>query len=305
MEGQDIEDVKLLVEVLEKHPLDNLSRIAELENISYSRLRKVYMAHYKKDVLVSANYDLTKIGIVSYVAFLGLSGEEMVRAVADLEKNPFVVYMNSVFGGMNGLSLVIHVPVEQRKYVGKFLSKYTSRYKYYLARSLRSEEEPRFGKWDMSYDYARLMDILKINARTPVSKITSNLNKTRPTVRYMIKRLMERGIITGFSATIDVDVHESAILGVSKKFPERVLEKYKSYETLVLKLPGVGYMTWVFLSKEDNAGYKMIELGKYFDQIMLEHFKPFREINDRKLGTRFSTMVKPDGSGYRSILEFT
>jgi len=304
MAEEDMESIKLLTEILERHPIESLSRIAELENISYSKLRKIYMAHYGRDVLVSAEYNIVKIGLDSYVAFLGISGEDMVRAIAELERNPFVVYMNSVFGGINGLSLVIHVPVEQRKYVEELLSRYTGRYEFHPVRSIKSKEEPKFGRWDLSYDYARLMDMLKIDARTPISKIAATLNKTRPTVNYMISRLIERGIIVGFSATIDVDVYESAIVGISRHFPDRVLETYSSYETIVGRLPGVGYITWVFLTGRDNAGYKMIELGQYFDRIMLEHFKPFRDINDRKLGNRFSTMVKPDGSGYRSILEF-
>ena len=304
MDADDMKDIRLLTEILERHPLESLSKIAELEGISYTKLRKIYMAHYGKDVLVSAEYSIAKIGLDSYVAFLGLSGEDMVKAVAELERNPFVAYMNSVFGGINGLSLVLHVPVEQRKYVEELLSRFTDRYEYHPVRSTRSKDEPKFGRWDLSYDYARLMDILKINARTPISKIAAALNKTRPTVSYMISRLIERGIIVGFSSTIDVDVYESAIVGISKDFPEEVLKRYSSYETIVGRLPGVGYITWVFLTPKDNAGYKMIELGQYFNRIMLEYFKPFREINERKLGNRFSTMVRPDGSGYKSILEF-
>ncbi len=299
-----MDDIRLLTEILERHPIESLSRIAELEGISYSRLRKLYMSHYGKEVSVSAEYNIVRIGLDSYVAFLGLRGEEMVKAVAELERNPFVVYMNSVFGGINGLSLVLHIPADQRKYVEDLLCRYAEVYECYPVRSVRRKEEPKFGRWDLSYDYARLMDILKMDARTPISRIADILGKTRPTVKYMISRLMEKGVIAGFSAIIDAEVHESAIVGISKSFPEEVLETYSSYETVVGRLPGVGYITWVFLTANDNIGRKMIELGEYFDRIMLEYFRPFREINDRKLGNRFSTMVRPDGSGYRSILEF-
>ncbi len=52
-------------------------------------------------------------------------------------------------------------------------------------------------------------------------------------------------------------------------------------------------------------GSKILEFSRYVEKILVEYFDPtFKELNDRNSRMAFQRMVKKDGSGYRSILEF-
>ncbi len=85
-----------------------------------------------------------------------------------------------------------------------------------------------------------------------------------------------------------------------------MLKRFRDYEISVGIIPGWGYfLEWFFSSKEDMGGAKILEFSRYVEKILVEYFDPtFKELNDRNSRTAFQRMVKKDGSGYRSILEF-
>lgn len=162
------------------------------------------------------------------------------------------------------------------------------------------------GDWDLGYEYALLMDILKWDARTPITEIAEKLGKSRPTVRYMINRLKEKGILINFvPLPPDMNVSDRGVIGIAKELDEEVLKRFNDYEITVGVLPGEGYiLEWFFSSKED-MGSKILEFSRYVEKILVEYFDPtFKELNDRNSRMAFQRMVKKDGSGYRSILEF-
>ncbi|WP_367883188.1 winged helix-turn-helix transcriptional regulator [Thermococcus peptonophilus] len=80
------------------------------------------------------------------------------------------------------------------------LGKYSDDFEYYEVRAYTKEKlsDEWGGNWDLGYEYAILMDILKWDARTPITEISEKLGKSRPTVRYMINRLKERNILIDF-----------------------------------------------------------------------------------------------------------
>ncbi|WP_297510140.1 Lrp/AsnC family transcriptional regulator [Thermococcus sp.] len=304
----NVEEIEFLVEILERHPLESLRKIAAKEGIDYYRLKRIYDKYYGKYMTVNAIYNLRRIGLKSFVAFLSVPAERLLEVGRRITQNPFVAYANPAFGFKNGLSLVLHIPKEQVKYIDEMLSKYSEDFEYYevLAYSKggksRGEE---WGEWNLSHDYAVLMDILKWDARTKVTEIARALGKARPTVRFMINRLKEKGVIVGFYVTIDMNIQDRGIVGLAKELDEEVLNRFNEYEINVGILPEYGYfLEWFFSSKED-LGSKVLEFSRFVDKILVEYFDPlFKEMNDRNSRTRFSRMVKEDGSGYRSILEF-
>jgi DNA-binding Lrp family transcriptional regulator len=305
MTEPDINELEFLVEILDKYPLESLRRIAKNEGIDYYRLKRLYDKYYGKYLTVSAMLDIKKLGLRSFVAFLSVTPDRLMEVAGRLTQNPFMSYVNPAFGFKNGLSLVFFAPDKQKNLVGDMLSKYAEDFEYYEVRAHPYSGDDKFGDWYLSYDYAVLLDILKWDARTPITEIARRLGKTRPTVRYMINRLQEEGIILGFSALIDMNVHDRGVIGITKELNEEVLERFKEYEIMAGVLPGHGYMLeWFFSSKED-LGSKVLEFSNYVEKILIEYFEPtFKEMNDKNMRNKFQRMVKEDGSGYRSILEF-
>ncbi len=300
-----MEELELLVEILNRHPLESLRKIAESEGIEYYRLKRLYDKYYGKYLTVNAYIDIKRLGIRSFVAFLSVPPDRLMEVARRVTRNPFVSYANPSFGFKNGLSLVLYVPDDQKELIGEMLSKYSEDYEYYEVRAYPYSGDDNFGEWDLSYDYAILLDILNYDARTPITQIAKKLGKTRPTVRYMLNRLREDEIIIEFNALIDMNVHDRGVMGLTKHLDEEVLNRFREYEITVGVLPGYGYLLeWFFSSKED-LGSKVLEFSNYVEKLLIEYFDPiFKEMNDRNTKTRFQRMVKEDGSGYRSILEF-
>jgi len=132
-----------------------------------------------------------------------------------------VKYVNPAFGFKNGLSVYLQIPHDQVDLLEEMLAKYSSDFEYYEVRAYTRGKLPnKWGKWDLSYDYAVLMDILKWDARTPLRKIAEILGKSRTTVRYMINRLKERGIITGFYPLPDMNVEDRGVIGIARELDE-------------------------------------------------------------------------------------
>ncbi|WP_456367478.1 Lrp/AsnC family transcriptional regulator [Thermococcus sp.] len=301
-----IDELEFLVELLEKYPLDSLRSIAKREGLEYYKLKRIYDRYYGKYLTVSAIYNIRRIGLKSFVAFLAVSPEDLLETAVKMTSNPFVKYVNPAFGFKNGLSAYLQVPYDQTELIEEMLSRYSDDFEYYEVRAYRKRKMPEeWGKWDLSYDYAILMDVLKWDARTPVKRIAEIIGKSRTTIRYMINRLKEKGIISAFVPLPDMNVEDRGVIGITRELNEEVLERFKKYEITVGVLPGTGYLLeWLFSSRED-MGAKILEFSKYVDKILIEYFDPtFKELNDKNSRTAFQRMVKKDGSGYRSILEF-
>lgn len=302
-----MEELEFLVELLQKHPLDSLRRISKEENVDYYRLKRLYDKYYGigKQVQVNALYNIRRIGLDSVLAFLSIPREKLVEVNSRLAANPFVAYSNPAFGFKNGLSVIISVPVDQLDSVDELLSRYSDDYEYYRVRSYPHSENETFGEWDLSHDYARLMDMLKVDARTPVTEVARRLGKSRPTVKYMMNRLKEEGILKGFDANLDMNIHDRGAVGISRELDNRVLERFKDYEINIGVLLGYGYfIEWYFSSNED-LGTKILEFSNYVEKLLIQYFTPtFNEVNTRKGMRRYTDMVRKDGKGYRSILEF-
>ena len=305
MQEPAMEELEFLVEILDRHPLDSLRKIAKSEGIEYYRLKRLYDRYYGKYVHVSVVLNLKRMGLRSFVGFLSVPPERLIEVASRMVQNPFISYVNPAFGFKNGLSVMFLVPDEQRELAGKMLEKYSDDYEYYEARAYPYSGDDNFGRWDLSYDYAVLLGLLKGDARTPITEIARKLGKSRPTVRYMINKLMEEKVILGFSTYIDMNVHDRGVIGLTRHLNEEVLERFEEHEISVAVLPGYGYfLEWFFSSKED-LGSKILEFSGYVEKILIEYFEsPFKEMNDRNMRTRYERMTRKDGKGWRSILEF-
>ncbi|AMQ18653.1 Lrp/AsnC family transcriptional regulator [Thermococcus peptonophilus] len=300
------EEIEFLVELLSKYPLESLRSIAKKEGLDYYKLKRIYDKYYRKYLTVSAMYNIRLIGLKSFVAFLAVSPESLLETAVKLTRNPFVRYVNPAFGFKNGLSLYLQIPHDQVELIDQMLGKYSDDFEYYEVRAYTKEKlSDEWGNWDLGYEYAILMDILKWDARTPITEISEKLGKSRPTVRYMINRLKERNILIDFVPLPDMNVSDRGVIGITKELDEEVLKRFRDYEISVGIIPGWGYfLEWFFSSKED-MGAKILEFSRYVEKILVEYFDPtFKELNDRNSRTAFQRMVKKDGSGYRSILEF-
>ncbi|CAD5245279.1 Lrp/AsnC family transcriptional regulator [Thermococcus camini] len=298
-------ELEFLVEIFKKYPLDSLKKIAESEGIDYYRLKRLYDKYYGKYITVSAVYNIKVIGLRSYLAFLSVPSDRIFEVGYRMTQNPFVAFVNPMFGFKNGLAPILHIPDDQRDRIDEMLSKYSDDYEYYEVRAYPYRGDDSFGEWTLSHDYAILMDILNVDARTPITRIAQKLGKSRPTVKFMINRLRSMDIILGFEPILENNVHDRSVLGITKTLDEAVLERFKEHEITVGVLPGTGYiLEWFFSSKED-LGTKILEFSNYVDKIVIHYFdSTFKEMNDKNGETRFARMVKKDGSGYRSILDF-
>lgn len=297
-------ELEFLVEILNKHPTESLKRISESEGVSYYRLKRLYDKYYGQYVQVNAMYRIEKIGLKSYIAFLSVPRSELRSVAAQIHKNPFMVDQIAMFGFKNGINSILHIPKEQVKYIDEMLSRYSEDYEYYEITRYPPTKKKEFGEWMYSYDYAVLMDILKWDARTPLKEISQMLGKTRPTIRYMINKLKEDGVLRGFIATIDMDAHDRGVLGITSRLDEAVLERFKDYEIVVGVLDGNKYLLeWFFNSKED-LGTRLFEFSSYVEKVAIEYSDLLMDFNKTPRFRRFSQMIKEDGSGYRSIVEF-
>ena len=305
MNGPDMEELEFLVELLERHPLDSLRKIAEAEGIEYYRLKRLYDKYYGKYLVVSALFNIKRLGLRSFVAFLSVPSEDLMATAERMTRNPFINYVTPAFGFKNGLYAILQIPDKQRDRVEEMLSRYSNDFEYYEVRAYPYSGDDNFGDWDLSYDYAILMDILKWDARTPITQIARRLGKSRPTVKYMIERLKKEDVLMALLPLPDMNVQDRGVLGITRELDERVLERFKDYEISVGVLPGHGYIfEWFFSSKED-LGSKVMEFSNYVDKLLVEYFEPaYREMNDRNARTMYERRVKKDGSGWRSILEF-
>ena len=300
------DEIEFLVELLSEYPLESLRKIASAEGIDYYKLKRIYDRYYGKYLVVSAAYNIRPLGLKSFVGFLSVPAERLMEVAIRMTKNPFIGYVNPAFGFKNGLSIIFYVPKDQVKDIDEMLAKYSDDFEYYEVWAYPPPKKPKeWGDWELSYDYAVLMDILKWDARTPIKRIAEQLGKTRPTIRYMINRLREKNILIGFHPLVDMNIHERGVIGISSEIKEDVLERFKEYEISVGYLPNRGYiLEWFFSSKEDMGG-KILEFSAYVEKLLIEYFEPsFKELNDSNKKTAFQRMVKEDGSGYRSILEF-
>ncbi|AEC51803.1 hypothetical protein PNA2_0887 [Pyrococcus sp. NA2] len=306
MDGRiNFKEIEWLAEILNKYPRDSLRKIAKSEGIDYYKLKRVYDKYYGKYIFVSAIYNITKLGLKSYVAFLSVPKKELIEKGKEMLRNPFFVYINPIFGFKNGIQAILHVPKDQEKYIPELLSKYSNDFEWYEVWA-KDPKDVKFGKWKYSYDYAILLDILKSDARTPLKTLEITLSKGRPTIKFMIDKLIKDGVIAGFYAFIEniEKAHDRSVVGISKTLDKEIHERFKELEIKVGVLKPEGYyLEWFFSSNED-IGDKIMEFSQYVEKIGVAYLDIFRELNNKHIKTRFSRMVKKDGSGYRYILEF-
>ncbi|WP_335755337.1 Lrp/AsnC family transcriptional regulator [Thermococcus profundus] len=184
------------------------------------------------------------------------------------------------------------------------MEKYSDDYEYYEVRGYPPSGDDNFGEWDLPYSYALLMDILKWDARTPLVEISRRLGKSRPTIRYMIDRLIKRDILTGYVTAIESEGYDRGVIGITGELNEEVLTKFKEYEVNVGVLVGGGYLIEWYFSSEDDLAEKLLEFSDYVDRLGIEYFDVLADLDEMYPGQRFSRMVRKDGKGYHSILDF-
>ncbi len=305
MGNVNLREIEFLVELLNKYPIESLRKIAESEGIDYYRLKRIYDKYYGRYIQVNAMYNISRIGLKSFVAFLSVPRGELREVAWRMFQNPYVVYLNAMFGFKNGISAILHIPRDQVDRVDDLLGRYSDDYEYYPVLSYPpSKDRKETGEWNLSHDYAVLMDILKWDARTPMKEISRQLGKSRPTIKYMIKRLREEGILTGFTANVDTPAYDRGVLGIADEIKGDLLERFKDHEIMIGTLKPKGYIIeWFFSSKED-LGTKLFEFSSYVEKVGIEYFDILEDLERSRKYYRFSKMVKKDGSGYRSILEF-
>ena len=305
MAGPSMEEIELLVDILNRHPLDSLRKISREEGMEYYKLKRLYDRYYGRYVTVNAMFNIRRVGLRSFVAFMNIPRESLKEVGFRITKNPFVGYTNPIFGFKNGLYSVLHIPDDQRDRIDELLSRYSDDYEFYGARAYPPSGDDSFGNWNIPYEYAILIDILKWDARTPVTEMARKLGKTRPTVRYMINRLREEGILLGFIATIEMNIHDRGVVGLTRELKKEVLEKFRDYEINAGILFNYGYLLEWYFSSKDDLGSKILEFSSYVEKMGIMYFdETFRELNNRNLKTRCERMVRKDGKGYRSIMEF-
>jgi len=87
---------------------------------------------------------------------------------------------------------------------------------------------------------SKILRILLEDARAPISKIAEELGLSRPTVRKRLRRLIESGIIKGFSVVIDENL--------LKGFQVLGLFKASNAEKLVKELKEIDEVTEIYLT---------------------------------------------------------
>lgn len=161
----------------------------------------------------------------------------------------------------------------------------------------------------MNKAYAKLMDVLKYDARTPLSRLSQILGKSSPTIRFMINRLVREGIIRKFQVVLHVNVHDRGVIGITgdERTVVLALKHFKDYETIVGVLENIegreeGYMVEILVPRGEDVGQLIIEFGPYFERMIVDHLEPFRDVNKIKFTKRFSRMINKKGE-YLSILK--
>ncbi|ASJ01577.1 Lrp/AsnC family transcriptional regulator [Thermococcus gorgonarius] len=299
-------EMEFLISILEKYPTESLKKIAELEGIDYYRLKRIYDKYYGTKLTVNPIYDIKKLGLRSFVAFLSVPQEDLFEVADRMKANPFIVYINAMFGFKNGISAILYIPKDQVDLIDDLLAKYSDDYEYYEMRSyLHYSGDDNFGDWYLSYPYAQLMDLHLWDARRPISEIAKALGKSRSTVNYMLDRLRKEKIILEYIVVVDAPAYDRGVLGLTREFNDEVIEKFKEYEIQVGFSPRDGWylIEWYFSSKEDLAS-KIMEFSKYVEKLGIEYFDVLNPVMEKYREWRFSGMVRKDGKGYRCILDF-
>ncbi|ASJ15992.1 transcriptional regulator [Thermococcus chitonophagus] len=307
MASIDQDELEWLLTILNEHPRESLRSISEKEGVEYHRLKRVYDKYYGKYVFVSAIYDIVKLGLKSYVAFLSVPKVELMTKAKEILKNPFIAHITPIFGFKNGIQAILHVPVDQEKYIPEMLSKYSNDFEFYEVWARKREGNVKFGKWQYSYEYALLLDALKVDARTPMKELEALIGRKRPTIKFMINKLIEDGIIIGFYAYAEhvEPVYDRSFIGIAQDIDiDEFLRKFQDIEIKVGVLKPKGYYLEWFFSSKDDMGSKILEFSPYVEKLAIGYLDMFQELNNEHLKTRFSRMVRKDGKGYRSILEF-
>ena len=80
----------------------------------------------------------------------------------------------------------------------------------------------------------KLVSLLRTNARLPVSSLAATLGVSRGTVQNRIDRLMQEGVILGFTVRVKPDVEPGAVravmmIEIQGKAADRVLETLGGY----------------------------------------------------------------------------
>ncbi|MDK2783043.1 MAG: hypothetical protein PWQ32_632 [Thermococcaceae archaeon] len=296
------EEIEFLINLLNKYPLESIRSIAKKENISYPKLKKLFDKYYgpSKSVHMVASISIAKLGLMSYVAFLSVPRENIKSTIAKMYRNSFIPVAVPFFGFINGVSTVMYVPLEQRDKIDELLSRYSPNYEYYEVYAYPSKKL-EFGKWEFSYDYALLLDILKRDARTPMKEIEEALGKKRPTIRYMINRLKELGILRGFMTVVNEEAYNRGFCGIARSLSKEFLDKFKEHEIMIGVIKPEGYLIEWYFSSEEDIYQKILEFSKYVDRFGIYYFDMF-DFGIR--GFSFSKAVKKDRKGYHSILDF-
>lgn len=296
------EEIEFLINLLDKYPLESIRSIAKKENISYSKLKKLFDKYYgpSKSVYVVASISIAKLGLMSYMAFLSVPSEDIKATIARMYRNPFIPVALPLFGFINGISAVLYIPLEQKNKIDELLSRYSSEYECYEVYSY-PPKKIEFGRWNLGYNYALLLDILKRDARTPMKEIEEKLGKKRPTIKYMINRLRKLGILRGFMGVVNDRAYNRGFCGIAEELNEEFVKQFKKHEIMIGILKPEGYLIeWYFTSDED-IHQKILEFSRYVNKFGIYYFDMF-EFGVK--GFSFADAVKKDGSGYRPIIDF-
>ncbi len=112
----------------------------------------------------------------------------------------------------------------------------------------------------------KILEILKKDARMPLEEMSKDLNLSKSTIHYRIKRLKELGVIIGFTTNIDykkLGFKIQAVSCVKAKYQQHSLEEISKK---IKEIPGVdlvysilGEMDFfVIIRAKDNDELKQI-----------------------------------------------
>jgi len=88
----------------------------------------------------------------------------------------------------------------------------------------------------------KILTILDINARTPLSKIASEVGLSKQVVDYRIKRLIEKGVITGFTIRCDLTKLGYSTFGVYLRLRNLTEQREKEIIDIIVKHPFTKWM---------------------------------------------------------------
>ncbi len=96
----------------------------------------------------------------------------------------------------------------------------------------------------------KILEILKKDARMPLEEMSKELNLSKSTIHYRIKRLKELGVIAGFTTNIDykkLGLNIEAVSCVKAKYQHHSLEEIAKK---IREIPGV-YQVYSILGEMD------------------------------------------------------